>query len=320
MNSFSLKAVAWGGLIVSGLLVASPANAQDEAPDQLTIFTSVSGSSWYGIGAGMAEIFAQNGVSSNPELGAGLSNVANVANGRGELGFTMSPAITVAVRGEEPFTEPVTNVRVIAALSESLMHIFVDGDENIATLADLQGRPFITQRPGSITAVVFEELLDSQGMAASDLDLSTGSLTEQQDGLRDRRSDGMVSIASYPSSWGAELANTVPISLLPIDDAAFEALTERMPTVGRGLISGGTYVGQDVDVPTITANMILIASADMSEDEAYWVTRTLVENIETVRGLHASYRDLTPEQMASVPGGGLHPGAERYYRETGALN
>jgi TRAP-type uncharacterized transport system substrate-binding protein len=77
------------------VLLASAAVAQ-EKPAQLTIFTSVSGSSWYGIGAGMAEIFSREGVPSNPELGAAISNIANVASGRGELGFTMTPAMTVA--------------------------------------------------------------------------------------------------------------------------------------------------------------------------------------------------------------------------------
>ena len=289
-------------------------------PDQITIFTSVSGSSWYGIGAGMAEIFAQSGVPSNPELGAGLSNVANVASGQGELGFTMSPAITVARNGQAPFQEPVTNIAVIAALSESLMHIIANGERGITTVSDLTGRPFVTQPPGAITAVMFEEVLAAYGMNVDDIDMSQGSLTVQRDELRDRRSDGMVSVASFPSSWVQEIAATMPIDLVPVSDDAYQALHARMPTVGRAVIPAGSYEGQTDDVDTITATMIIVAAADMPEDDAYWITRALVENIDRVRGLHGSYADLTPAAMAEVPGGGLHPGAERYYREIGVLN
>ena len=289
-------------------------------PDQITIFTSVSGSSWYGIGAGMAEIFAQAGVPSNPELGAGLSNVANVAARQGELGFTMSPAISVARNGRAPFPEPVTNVAVIAALSESLMHIIVNGDRGIATVTDLAGRPFVTQPPGAITAVMFEEVLDAYGLSVDDIDMSQGSLTVQRDELRDRRSDGMVSVASFPSSWVQEIAATMPIDLVPVSDDAYDALHDRMPTVGRAVIPAGSYDGQTEDVETITATMVVVAAADLPDDDAYWITRILVENIDRVRGLHGSYADLTPADMADVPGGGLHPGAERYYREIGVLN
>ena len=297
---------------------ASPACAEMK-PKQLTIFTSVSGSSWYGIGAGMAEIFARQGVQSNPELGAALSNIANVAANKGELGFSMSPAITVAKNGEKPFGAPVTNVAVIAALSESLMHIIVDGEEGFETVGDLKGHPFVTQNPGSITAVVFTEVLKAYGLGESDLSLSKGSLTEQRDALKDRRSEGIVSIASFPSSCGAELASTIPIDRLPISDEAFSALKSRMPTAGRSMIPANSYKGQTKDVPTVSAMMILVAPADMSNDEAYWMAKTLAEQLESVRGLHASYAKLTVAQMADVPGDGLHPGAEKYFREVGAL-
>lgn len=306
--------------ISAAALLSAVTTAVRAEPDQITIFTSVSGSSWYGIGAGMADIFAQSGVTSNPELGAGLSNIVNVAAGQGELGFTLSPAITVAHNGDEPFQEPVTNVAVIAALSRSLMHIVVNDERGIATVVDLAGRPFVTQPPGAITAVMFEQVLDAYGLTVDDLDLSQGSLTVQRDELRDRRSDGMVSVGTFPLSVVEELAATMAIRLLPVSDEAYAALHARMPTVGRGVIPAGAYDGVSEDVDTVTATMVIVAAADMPEEDAYWITRVLVENIDRVRGLHGSYADLTPQSMADAPGGGLHPGAERYYREIGVLN
>ena len=316
-----IKQLKWYCLAVSitALPVIAPSSFAEEKPDQLTIFTSVSGSSWYGIGAGMADIFAENGVPSNPELGASISNIANVSTGKGELGLSNSPAITVAERGDKPFSVPLTNVRVIAALSENLMHIFTDANSEFNSVRDLKGEPFMTQRPGSITAVVFDELLGVSGLTRDDVNMLTGSLTEQQDGMKDRRVKGMVSIASYPSSWGGELAKTVPIKFLPVDEETYIELASRMPTVGRGMIKAGTYENQDTDIPTITAKMILVASDEMTDDEAYWVTKTLAGNLGALQRLHASFKTLTIEDMADVPGGGLHPGAERFYREIGAL-
>lgn len=291
----------------------------EDKPRSLTIFTSVSGSSWYGIGAGMAEIFAKNGVPANPELGAGLSNVANVGYHKGELGFTVAPALTVAARGQAPFPEPIRNVQVVAGLSSSLMHVFVNRDAGIASFSDLAGRPFMTQRPGTISAIVFAEALKAAGLDESDLKLSAGDLNEQTDAMKDRRVEGMISVASYPSSWGNELANTVPLTLLPVTDEAYATLKSDMPTLGRAMIRAGVYAGQDVDVPTVSAQMVVVAAADMAEGEAYWIARTLTENLDTLKTVHGSFRDLTVQDLANVAGGHLHPGAEKYYREIGAL-
>lgn len=291
----------------------------EDKPRSLTIFTSVSGSSWYGIGAGMAEIFAKNGVPANPELGAGLSNVANVGYHKGELGFTVAPALTVAARGQAPFPEPIRNVQVVAGLSSSLMHVFVNRDAGIASFGDLAGRPFMTQRPGTISAIVFAEALKAAGLSDSDLKLSAGDLNEQTDAMKDRRVEGMISVASYPSSWGNELANTVPLTLLPVTDEAYATLKSDMPTLGRAVIRAGVYAGQDVDVPTVSAQMVVVAAADMAEGEAYWIARTLTENLDTLKTVHGSFHDLTVQDLANVAGGHLHPGAEKYYREIGAL-
>jgi len=298
-------------------LTLSPA-AQAQ-PKGLTIFTSVSGSSWYGIGAGMAEIFAKAGVPSNPELGAGLSNVSNVGAHKGELGLTVAPALTVAARGQPPFPAAVGNVKVIAGLDSSILHIFVHAGAGISTVKDLAGHAFMTQRPGTISAVVFSEVLQAYGLKESDLSLSAGNLTEQTDAMKDRRVDGMISVASYPSSWGGELASTMPIRFLPVDDAAFSRLTGSMPTLGRAVIKGGLYKGQDADVPTVSAQMVLIAAAEMPEADAYWIAKALTEKLEDLRAIHASFKALTVGDLANVAGGGLHPGAEKYYREVGAL-
>lgn len=306
-------------VLILACTVATGAAAQDMKPDNLTIFTSLAGSSWYGIGAGMGEIFASNGVPSNPELGAGFSNVANVASGEGELGLTMVPAVSVANKGEAPFSAPIENVYVIAGLSESLMHLVVGADDGIDRIPDLKGHPFITQPVGSITAVVFEKVAAASGLNLEDVKLSRGSIDVQTGGLQDRRSDGMVSVATFPAAFIGELASAVPIKLLGVPDEAFTALQDDFPGVGKAVIPANTYEGQTEDIPTVSAKMVVIASDAMTDDEAYWVTRTLVENIDRVRKLHGSYANLTPEAMATVPGVPLHPGAERYYREAGIL-
>ena len=49
------------------------------------------------------------------------------------------------------------------------------------------------------------------------------------------------------------------------------------------------------------------------------IVKTMVENIDSIRGVHAALKNLTVEEFANVSGVPLHPGAEKYYREIGVL-
>jgi TRAP-type uncharacterized transport system substrate-binding protein len=63
----------------------------------------------------------------------------------------------------------------------------------------------------------------------------------------------------------------------------------------------------------------LVVTDAMAEREAYNLARALVENVDRLRSVHQSMRALTPEFMASQTVIPYHPGALRFYRETGLI-
>ncbi|MDR2056415.1 MAG: TAXI family TRAP transporter solute-binding subunit [Desulfovibrio sp.] len=288
-------------------------------PKQVTIFTSLAGSTWYAIGAGMAKIFASYDVNANAELGAAVSNIVNVVNGKGEIGFTLTAAVSLAQNGVPPFREKITNVTSILGLAPSYLQIATPKADNIMTIRDLAGKKFVTQPKGAITAEVFSRVLKAYGMGDNDLNLSRGSLDVQIDQMKDRHTGGMVSLGSFPAGFFTELANNVPLRMLPVSDEAYKKLAAEVPGLARAVIPANTYNGQDVDVPTVLSKLSLVVSADMPEEDAYWLTKTLVTHGDEIRALHSSYKELTNEDFATIPGVPLHPGAARYYREIGAL-
>jgi TRAP-type uncharacterized transport system substrate-binding protein len=64
---------------------------------------------------------------------------------------------------------------------------------------------------------------------------------------------------------------------------------------------------------------VLIGRADLSDDAAYEITKTLVENAAAMGEAHAAWRTFEPENAWKPENTGipLHPGAERYYQERG---
>ena len=68
-----------------------------------------------------------------------------------------------------------------------------------------------------------------------------------------------------------------------------------------------------------TLGTTIIVSAAMSDDIAYTMTKTINDNADRLRGLHASLADYDPSRGWLDLGVALHPGAERFYREKGWL-
>jgi TRAP transporter TAXI family solute receptor len=299
-------------------LAAGAASAQD-MPDSLTIMSGAQGGSWYGMGAGLAQLFIEQGVRTSPEVGGGISNVAMVATGRAPMGFSMTIVPRMARLGMAPFDQAYENVYAIAQLAPSVVHIVVSADSGVETVADLAGKPFATQPVGNVTTEAFKAVLAANGLSEDDLELTRGNQGFGASEMKDRRIVGYTATTSYPSPSFADVSQSLDVKFLPISDEAFAALKEENPGFSRDVIPAGTYNGQDEDIPTANTAMVIVTSDQVSDDHAYFIAKTLGDNIEKLRTIHASWADLTVEDLAGVNGVDLHPGAARYYREVGAL-
>ena len=306
-------------LLAAGL-AATPALAQEaKAPGQLTIFSGPQGGSWYAMGGGMAQLFSEAGVRSSAEVGAGISNVVVVSQGRGELGYTMSIVPAMAAKGEEPFQAPIKNVYGLANLGDNYIQILVRDDTGIEDVSGLKGQKFGSQPVGAVTAVALESVLKAYGLFEGDVEITRGSQSYGANETKDRRIVGYTATSNPPTPSFVEVAETIDSHFLPISDEAFESLKADNSGFVRASIPAGTYRGQDEDVPTASTALILMSSDAMTDDEAYWVTKTLAENIDKLQAMHAGMREITVKDMAQVVGLELHPGARRYYEEVGAL-
>ncbi|MGE0724614.1 MAG: TAXI family TRAP transporter solute-binding subunit [Alphaproteobacteria bacterium] len=307
-------------LALAAFAAAAPSIADDgKKPQQVTIFTGPQGGSWYAMGGGFAKLFSDSGVRANAEVGGGISNVAVVSQGRGELGFTMSIVPRVAEEGQEPYKQKITNVRGIAGLGPNLVHIVVAASSGVTTVKDLKGKKFASQPVGNVTTEAFKAVLAANGMSEADLDLTRGGQGYGAAQLKDRRIIGFTATTLPPSPAFSEAAQSVPVVFLPIDDATLAKMRESNPGYTRAVIKAGTYNGQAADVPTASTDLLIITRAETPEPEAYWMTKVLIEKIADLRKIHSSLGDLTPKSMARTPGIALHPGAMRYYKEKGML-
>jgi TRAP-type uncharacterized transport system substrate-binding protein len=77
-----------------------------------------------------------------------------------------------------------------------------------------------------------------------------------------------------------------------------------------------------ITAPTklIAFDMVLFANQKVPDDVVYQATKALHENKEALTAIFRPFNLLDPSQMAKpVQALTLHPGAAKYYRETGML-
>jgi TRAP transporter TAXI family solute receptor len=314
----------YGTSLALALAVVLPATAGVAAaagkkPEKVTIATGNQGTPWSVVGAAISQVIAKEGVKSNTELGGGLSNVVTVSNNRTNTGFTMAAVLPMAYAGEKPFPGKIDNVRSIGSFMINTTHVLVRKDAGVKSFADLKGKAFATQPVGNVTTVAFELLLQANGLSDQDVKLSRGGQEFGANQLKDRKVVGFTATTGVPSAAFIDAAQTIDVGFLPVSDEALKKVQKLNDGFVRGFIPAGSYAGQTAAIPTIITQSMLITNTKVSDDEAYFITKTIIEGLDVIKKSHGSVKDLSAAEMAVTPAIELHPGAKRYYAEKGYL-
>lgn len=308
--------------IAVGLVLFVPANsfaADGKKPAKVTIAAGNQGTPWSVVGAAISQVMAKAGVKSNTELGGGLSNVVTVSANRTNTGFTMAAVMPMAYAGEKPFPKKIDNVSAIGSFMVNTTHVMVRKNAEVTTFEGLKDKPFATQPIGNVTTLAFQLLLNAYGLSEKDLKISRGGQNFGANQLKDRKVVGFTATTGIPSAAFIDAAQTIDVAFLPISDSALAKLQKVNSGFVSAAIPANTYNGQTEPVPTMATQSMLITNSKVTDDEAYFITKTIVENLDTIRKVHGSVKNLTPEFMAKPPAIELHPGAKRYYVEKGYL-
>lgn len=314
--SYSLKSLALAVAGV-GVLAASTASAQN-----LTFMTGPAGGTWYPLGGAMKGIFEDNidGVSVNIRPGAGLINIRGVAEGRADLGMGNVISTVDGINGQPPFENEIEGLCNLAALYQQYAQ-GVSVNSDVRTYEDLAGRNFATLPRGNTTEVAAQMLLEAAGLSYDDLgNVNFASLTDQVNMAKDGQVAAIFNVTSIPSGSMLDLANSRRTYFLPVSDGQFDLLRERNAGWVRTEIPANSYPNQPEAVPLAGFPMhVIVHCDDMPEELGYQLAKVLAENVQDLGSVHRGLAEFTVEDMAIDVGVPLHPGAERYYREQGAL-
>jgi hypothetical protein len=300
-------------------LFAAPAAAQ-----QVTFMTGPQGGSWIPLGGALKGMWekAVPGLNITQTPGAGIANVRGVDEGKAHIGLANSSTTVDGLQGRPPYKTKVTKVCQVANLYPQYFQVVALKDANVNTFADLKGKALVTQPKGNTGEALTELVLKLNGMSYQSLARANfqAAYTDAVAMMKDGHVQVFTLGTTAPASAVMDLASAREIKLVPADAKTLAELNKLNPGFYKKLvIKAGTYPKQDQDVPVIGYSTHIIAACGLPEDTVYKMTKAMAQNVDAMAAVVKSISGLTPKDMAVDMGIPFHKGAEKFYKEAGAM-
>lgn len=238
------------------------------------------------------------------------------------MGMVMGSVAYKALTGQAPF-EKKLDISALFQMYPAPEHIVTTTKSGIRSLADLKSKKVSIDVPGSGCAIMATAILEEAGFdLKKDLTIANLSQSESVQALKDGVVDAVFFNFAYPGAAVMDLAATRDIVLIALEKDLVDRLIKKYPYYVQITIPRGTYPKVDSDVLCLGDSNLLIAHAKMPEDIAYKVVKAIFSNVRegphALINIHPIAAQLTPANAVNSPLP-LHPGAQKYFREVGAL-
>ena len=252
--------------------------------------------------------------------GGSVDNINQLAANRFDFAIVQSDVAhaAFAAKADDRLSD-IGNLRAVFSLNAEPFHLVAGKDSGIRTFADLRGKRVNIGGPGSGQREMMEALMERYRLTVADFasasELPPGAQTQA---LCKGTIDAFVYVVGVPDARVARATDECSAYLVPVQDEPARALAKEVPGYALATIPRRMYTTTATDVQTIGVVAALVTTADEDADLVYTLTRTVMENLNEIRGFHPALAGLKAETMSkygiTIP---LHPGALRYFKERG---
>ncbi|MGX8705690.1 MAG: TAXI family TRAP transporter solute-binding subunit [bacterium] len=301
-------------LTLALLLIVSCASALAD----LTFTTGGTSGTYYAYGNVLAQ-YITNNTDVTVVAVAGNGSAANIDLldiGDAQLGFVQNDVANYAYNGIRIYDgKPVDTFTAIAALYDETVQL-ITCNPDIKSVTDLKGKNVSIGSQGSGVYFNALDFLAAYDLTLDDINPQFQSFGDSAEALKDGKIDAAFIVAGAPTPAVTDLATTKGCYLVSLDDAHADRLMAISGAYSKTVIPAGTYEGVTEDVTTVGVKATIIASEDVTEDEAYAIVKAIFEGKDAITEAHAkgAELDLTYASSCGLP---YHPGAAKYFAEQG---
>lgn len=310
-------------LTVAGYGNMALASTPPASPHLIQISGATSGGTFFLLSNAIAQMLNTNAPEwfrASAQSTAGTpANIRLMEDRETDFAFGQAGIAQDAFIGAGAFEREFTNFRSVTYIFPNVMQVIVRRDANIQNFSDLRGRTFAAGAMGSATEINTRDMFAAFGMTYDEVTIEFTSEAQSAELMNNRQADGGNFIAALGSASATELMSSGVFELYSFSDEEIEAILAKNPAYFKFIIPAGTYANQDYDITTFAVANFIFVRADLDDEVVYQFIRNLYENVQEIIDAHPIGRYIRPEnavQGLTVP---LHPGAERFLREIGAI-
>jgi TRAP transporter TAXI family solute receptor len=288
----------------------------------INIATGTTGGTYYPVGAGMAKIWnssIKDMKASAQSTGGTAQNLALIGKGEAEVGFA-DGLYYFAYEGKGQFEgNPQKFLRGLVPLYAEPIHFLVAKGSGINSIADLKGKRVSVGAVGSGTEVTVRTLLQCAGIDPDkDIRAENLGLSDTAGAFADKNIDAALTVGALGIAGVVEITTLGTAEFRDISPEIVKALSEKLPYYLPFDIPAGTYKDQNKPAKTLASWNIIVTTEKLDNEVAYQMTKALYEHKQDLLNVSTRVASMSPENLkyVQIP---LHPGAEKYYKEIGAV-
>ncbi len=252
--------------------------------------------------------------------GASKANILDIDDGIVDMAIVQNDVMDYAYNGTSLFSDvgAIGSFSTLGAAYAEVCQIVAKADSGIKTVADLKGKKVSVGDSGSGVEFNAQQILGAYGITFEDIDKQNLSFQASADALKDGKIDAFFCTAGAPTVAITDLATTTGIVLVEIDAEHLTKLQSDYGFYASYVVPAGTYTGIDEDATTVAVKATFIVSNDLDEETVYQLTKAIYENKDEYS--HEKASEMSLEYAVSSISVPFHPGAERYFKEVGAIS
>lgn len=288
----------------------------------INIGTGSTGGTYYPVGAGMAKVWN----SAIPDMKANAQSTGGTAQnlallGKGEAEVIFADGLYFfAYEGKGAFEgKPMKELRALVPLYAEPIHFLVAKGSNIKTIQDLKGKRVSVGAVGSGTEVTVRTLLKVAGLDPDkDIRAENLGLSDTAGAFADKNIDAALTVGALGIAGVVEITTLGTAEFRDISADVVDKLSKELPYYLPFDIPANTYKDQTKPVKAMASWNVLITSDKLKDEDAYKMTKALYEHKQDILNVSTRLASMSPENLkyVQVP---LHKGAEKYYKEIGAV-
>ncbi len=309
------------GLLLSSTMILA---ACGDKGSTVKLATGGNTGTYYSFGTAIGQIIGEKAdIAFNIQsTGASKANIQLIDAGEVDMAIVQNDVMDYAYNGTDLFQNDgaVTSFSAMAAVYAEVVQIVANPSSGITSIADLKGKNVSVGDAGSGVEFNAKQILEAYGITFDDINKQNLSFAASADAYKDGKIDAFFATAGAPTTAIMDLVTSQDILILGIEDDKAEELMSSYPFYTVYDIPGGTYTGVEEDIRTLAVKATFIVSNDLDEDTVYNMTKALFDNKDAIESAHAKGKELDlayAVEGISIP---FHSGAEKYFREVGAID